>query len=87
MPEKPDVLNRFAVSVHSSGQIVVLNPPLQPREVSTPLDNMRARHVVAPLSADDALNLAAWLVAVAHVSGGGAARAAFDRLLDAILKT
>jgi len=88
MPEKPDTLNKFLVSVHSSGQIAVLNPPLQARasvQSSGQGDSMPRWPAIGPLSPADALNLAAWLVVVAH--GDGTTRADFDRLLDAIEST
>jgi len=87
MPSPIDVANKFLVSVHSSGHIVVLNLPLQARAVSNPVDTATLKHwpAVAPLTTDEALNLAAWLVAVAQV--GGATREDFDRLLHAVLNT
>jgi len=87
MPGKPDTLNKFAVAVHSSGQIAVLNAPLQARDgvQSSGQDSMPRWPAIAPLSTADALNLAAWLVAVARVNG--ATREEFDRLLDAIENT
>jgi hypothetical protein len=84
MPKKPD--NKFAVTVHPSGQISVLNPPLQARGGVSPSgqDTMPRWPAIAPLSPDEALNLAAWLVATAQRVCTGDARTQFNLLLGAI---
>jgi hypothetical protein len=89
-PDAPNTLNRFAVGVNGDGWIVILNLPLLARLAPAPAEDHHGRPVspalpewpaVAPLAHPEALNLAAWLVAV---SGQ---RAVFLRLLDAVERT
>ena len=79
----PDTLNKFVVGSAANGTIVILNPPLQARRRAAGIagDTMPEWPAVAPLTVSEALNLAAWLVAV---SGR---RDEFDRLLEAIQAT
>jgi len=80
----PNTLNRFAVGVTGKGLIAILNAPLQARRrdfVEVEDAGMPEWPAVAPLTAPEALNLAAWLVAVTG------RRAEFNALLDAIEKT
>ena len=79
-----DTLNKFAVGVAGDGRIAILNAPLQCRRrdfVEVEDAGMPEWPAVAPLTASEALNLAAWLVAVTGQ------RSRFDALLDAIEKT
>lgn len=80
--------NKFLVGTVGTGDVVILNLPLQARSAqqpSTAVDfvgpNGQIQHLAgadpvgwrwpatAPLSRGEALNLAAWLVAVADVDG------------------
>ncbi len=84
----PNTLNRFAVGAGGEffgtvpGQIVILNLPLNARR-SDQVEGTAMPHwpVPAPLTADEAINLAAWLVAL---SGK---RAEFLELLEAVMRT
>ena len=83
--DEATLLNKFAVGVAGDGTIVILNAPLQARAARS-RQLVRAAGLtewpaVAPMTVAEALNLAAWLVAV---SGR---RADFDQLLDAIERT
>jgi len=83
-PDVPATLNKFAVGVAGDGSIVILNAPLQARRrdfVEVEDAGMPEWPAVAPLTVSEALNLAAWLVAVTG------RRAEFNALLDAIEKT
>jgi hypothetical protein len=87
----PDTINRFMVGANVAGQIVILNLPMGVRAtVTTPAVDHEGTPVmpalpewpaVGPLTAEEAINLAAWLVAV---SGK---RAEFVRLLAAVEST
>jgi hypothetical protein len=80
----PDTLNKFCVGASIDGRIAILNVPLQARQLATgtdAIDSMPLWPAVAPLTASEALNLAAWLVAVTG------RRAEFLRLLDAVEAT
>ncbi len=70
--------NKFGVDVDDAGAIVIGNAPLQARR--RPGAEMPDWPAVAPLSPDEAINLAAWLVAKA-----GADRARFLELLDLVV--
>jgi hypothetical protein len=76
-----DTINKFAVGGAANGTIVVLNAPLQARRRvmgTNAMDTMPEWPAIAPLTVSDALNLAAWLVAVTG------RRDEFGQLLDAI---
>ena len=75
----PDTFNKFAVGGTTDGGIVILNAPLQ--AMHRPGAGLPDWPAIAPLSAAEALNLAAYIVAV---SGR---RAEFLALLDAIERT
>jgi hypothetical protein len=76
--EHPNVFNKFAVAGQiRDDQVLLLGLPVQ----RAPNDPDRG-FCVRPLSRDEALNLAAWLVAVS-----GRPRAEFLALLDAIERT
>lgn len=87
----PNTLNRFMVGSSVNGQIVILNLPMGVEAgVTTPAVDHEGTTVapalprwpaVGPINSDEAINLAAWLVAV---SGR---RAEFLLLLDAVEKT
>ena len=73
-----DVFNKFAVAGElRNGEVVILGLPVQ----RGPNDAERG-YCVRPLSGEEALNLAGWLVAVS-----GRSRAEFLELLDAIMST
>jgi hypothetical protein len=77
-------LNKFAVGAAANGTIVICNAPLQARRRDVLDDgslSMPEWPAVAPLTVSEALNLAAWLVAVTG------RREEFNRLLDAIERT
>ena len=77
-----DTINKFAVGGAANGTIVVLNAPLQARRRvmgTNAMDTMPEWPAIAPLTVSDALNLAAWLVAVTG------RRDEFQQLLDAIV--
>lgn len=80
-----DTLNKFAVGVAGDGSIVILNAPLQADQARSKRivegAGLSAWPAVAPLSVSEALNLAAWLVAVTG------RRFEFDGILDAIEAT
>ncbi len=80
-----DTLNKFAVGVAGDGTIVILNAPLQAAAARS-RQLVRAAGLtewpaVAPLTVSEALNLAAWLVAVTG------RRFEFNGILDAIERT
>ena len=76
--ERPDTFNKFAVAGQiRKDQVLLLGLPVQ----RAPNDADRG-YCVRPLSPGEALNLAAWLVAVS-----GRPRAEFLELLDAIERT
>jgi hypothetical protein len=73
-----DTFNKFAVAGRiRDDQVLLLGLPVQP----APNDPQRG-YCVRPLSPDEALNLAAWLVAVSCRP-----RAEFLELLDAVERT
>lgn len=66
-PVGVDTLNKFRVGIASDGTIAVLNPPLQARRLvpgANLTDTMPEWPAIAPLTVAEALNLAAWIVAV-----------------------
>lgn len=73
-----DVINKFLVG-DQGGKVMILNLPLQARPTAP--GQFEWPHV-GPLERDEALNLAAWLVAITAVD-----RAEFLRLLDAVEAT
>jgi hypothetical protein len=75
--DPPNTLNKFLVGALAD-QVVILNLPLTARRG---MGEMPDYPVPAPLTPDEALSLAAWLVAITG------RRADFDRLLDAIERT
>jgi hypothetical protein len=78
MPDPVALLNKFLVGVQPNGQIRILNMPLQARPEGLEISSLPQWPATAPLTADEALNLAAWLV---EATGR---RADLDRILDEI---
>jgi len=77
-PKHPNVFNKFAVAGGlRKDQVVILGLPVQ----VAPNDPDHG-FCVRPLSPDEALNLAAWLVV-----GAGRTRSEFLELLDAVQGT
>lgn len=78
-PVAVDTFNKFGVGGTSDGKIVILNAPLQ--AMHRPGAGLPDWPAIAPLSPGEALNLAAWIVAITG------RRFEFNAVLDEIQAT